>query len=115
MVVSSSLTVAQYIIRAGAPPSARYFKLAQMLRVARGETSDPAGYGCGAPRVRAGQHRLHGWKDPQDGRTLTQLLATKVSVIFKTEVENRLLALEKIMEQELSPSPPVPENKGEVP
>ena len=52
---------------------------------------------------------------PQDGRTLTQLLATKVSVIFKTEVENRLRALEKIIEQELSPSAPVPENEGKVP
>ena len=52
---------------------------------------------------------------PQDGRTLTQLLATKVSVIFKTEVENRLRTLEKIIEQELSPSAPVPEIEGEVP
>lgn len=47
---------------------------------------------------------------PQDGRVLTHLLATKVSVLFKTEVEDRLRALEKTMEQELSLSAPPREN-----
>lgn len=49
---------------------------------------------------------------PQDGRMLTQLLATKLSVIFKTEVESRLRAMEKLMEQELSHTPPTPEDQG---